>query len=86
MYKYVAVNICKCKKVKKKEKWVMYLRHYLSFVGNVFSSLAGLEFEWSLLPDTSTQGEEMVDILRYCCRSVVVWENIGTFHRAMYNV
>ncbi|XP_048780768.2 nuclear pore membrane glycoprotein 210-like isoform X2 [Ostrea edulis] len=32
--------------------------------GNVFSSLAGLEFEWSLLPDTSTQGEEMVDILR----------------------
>ncbi|XP_062607902.1 nuclear pore membrane glycoprotein 210-like [Saccostrea cucullata] len=32
--------------------------------GNVFSSLAGLEFEWSLLPDTSTQREEMVEILR----------------------
>ncbi|XP_052692934.1 nuclear pore membrane glycoprotein 210-like [Crassostrea angulata] len=32
--------------------------------GNVFSSLAGLEFEWSVLPDTSTEGEEMVDILR----------------------
>lgn len=31
----------------------------------MFSSLAGLEFEWSVLPDTSTEGEEMVDILRY---------------------
>lgn len=52
------------KKKKEENKFQGILLLFLFLAGNVFSSLAGLEFEWSVLPDTSTEGEEMVDILR----------------------
>ncbi|KAK3103291.1 hypothetical protein FSP39_018237 [Pinctada imbricata] len=32
--------------------------------GNVFSSLAGMEFKWSLLPDTTAEQNEISEILR----------------------
>lgn len=38
---------------------------FFFLVGNVFFSLVGLEFEWSVLLDISIEGEEMVDIFRY---------------------
>jgi hypothetical protein len=56
-------------------KYIKVLKCFYNFTGNMFSSLAGLEFEWSLLSDADKSGAvDAYNILRFVmkkCHSFV---------------